>query len=487
MALIQKLISLDDLYSRTGRKIMLNDLHLTTENLKDLIYTTTGEKISLIPQCECGNLKNGYMLGKVCNICGTDVIRPFDNIEPLLWVRKFDDSIPFINPKLWGMLSAIISTKLDGLRWLSDTSYSVKTVPPVLLSIASVIGGRSYLNVINNIETIITMLQHHSSYKTILKATKLKVLLRIYKKSQAVSYSSYIPLINKKLFISETSNTGRYDTLLLADVIDLAMLAITVSNDVRLTQKKKEAATAKIISKSSKLFIDYIKDLVARKNGLARKNIYGTRVHFSFRAVVSSLSNKKRYDTIEVPWIVGVTTLRPFLINKLYGLGYTLKQADKMLLEACFIYNPLLDDLLKEMIASHPEKGLPILMNRNPTLGAGSIHYLVISKFKTDINDMTIGISKLIAKSLNLDYDGDSINSMLIIGKELQDLAKVFKPLYNVPQFGNYKVSGNLNLPKTQVMTLSTYFNEKTLDAKKCMVFDKIMKLAETDVLDLTK
>lgn len=404
MALIQKLINLDNLFQQVNRKIILNDMTLADENIKDIIYTSAGEHVSLIPQCTCGELTGGYMIGKVCNACGTDVVKPFDNIDPLLWIRKFDDDIPWINPKFWLMLTNIISTTMDGLRWLSDTTYKPKKVPPILISISEILGGRSYLNVINNIEKIILILKATPSYKTIPKATKLNLIHKLYKREKKTLFSSYIPLINKNLFINETSPTNNYSTLLLADIIDLALLAVSVSNDVKLTQKKKENSTAKIISQTADLFLKYTKELVARKEGLVRKNIYGSRTHFSFRAVITALPYNYDYDTITVPWIVGLSTFRPHLINKLLKLGWTLKKASDYIYESCYVYSKLIDDLLKELIAEAPGKGIAVMLNRNPSLGASSIQLVYIVEFIFGNN--TMGISKLIAKGFNADYDG---------------------------------------------------------------------------------
>jgi len=405
MALVQKLINLDDLFQQVQRKIILNDLNLTDENIKDIIYTTAGEHISLVPQCTCGELKGGYMLGKVCNACGTDVIKPFDNIDPLLWIRKFDADIPFINPKFWLMLTNIISTNVDGLRWLSDTTYKPKKVPPILLSISEIIGGRSYLNVVNNIEKIIMMLKANPTFKaSISKSTKLDLIHTLFRREKDILFTKYLPLINKNLFISETSNTGNYSTLLLADIIDLALLAVSVSNDVNLSQKKKENSTAKIISQSANLFLNYTKELVAKKPGLVRKNIYGTRTHFSFRAVITALPATYDYDTIIVPFVVGVSTFRPHLLNKLLRMGWTLKKASAKLYEACYVYSELIDSLLKELIAEAPGKGISVMLNRNPSLSQSSIQLLSIVEFKFGSN--TMAISKLIAKGFNADYDG---------------------------------------------------------------------------------
>jgi len=403
MALIQAYISLDNLYQQVNRKILLNNIKLSTDDIKDLIYTTYEDEVSMLPKCECGYYNKTYLLGKECPKCGTTAIRPFDNIEPILWIEKFADDLPFINPKFWADLSRIISTKLDGLRWLSDTSYNPPIVPQALLALKSIIGGRGYKNVLHNLKNIIIFLKHNSYFKTLPKQTKLDALLNRYEKDEHLLLSNHIPLINKKLFVMEKTSKGNFTTVLLSDIIDLALLAINTANDFSITPKRLETNTAKIISKSANLFTNYVKDLVSRKGGLIRKNIYGTRAHFTFRCVVSSLNKEYDYDTLHVPWLVLTTTFRPHVLNKLLRRGYSYKEASEKIFQATLHYDAEIAKIGNELIKESRYKGIAVLGNRNPTLSSGSFALVYITKFKDDIEDRTISISSMIAPSMNMD------------------------------------------------------------------------------------
>ena len=365
MALVQAYINLDDFYHQVERKILVNNLKLSSDNIRDFIYTTYDSEISMIPQCECGYYKGGYLLGRECPRCNTTVINVFDAIDPILWIEKFDTDLPFINPKFWADLSRVISTKIDGLRWLSDTSYNPPSIPPVLLGLKEIIGGRSYKNVVNNLEKIIIFLKHNSYFKVMSKQVKLDAILKLYKKDNDKILSNHLPLINKKLFIMETTNKGNYTPALLSDIIDLVILAINTSNNVITTPKKMETNTAKIISKSAELFTNYVKDLVSKKGGLIRKNIYGTRANFTFRCVVSSLGNDYDYDTIHVPWEILCTTFRPHVFSKLRQRGYTYKKASAKLFAAVLKYDEEIAEIGRELIDEAPNKGIAVLANRN--------------------------------------------------------------------------------------------------------------------------
>ena len=483
MAIIQALIDHDHMFARTDRKIILNNLSLTDAGLKELIYTTYENEISLIPSCECGHYKKAYLLGRECPICHTTVIKSFDNIQPILWIEKFDENIPFINPKFWADLSKIMNSKIDSLQWLADTSYNPKKIPPYLHNIKEIIGGRSYLNVINNIDKIFKYLFNNSSFKTLSKQIRLKELYIVYKKNKHILFNNYIPLINKKLFVVENTNKGNYTFMILADIIDLAMLAVSSNNDPTITQKKKERNTAKIVAKSAQLFVKYTRDMVSKKGGLARKNIYGTRAHFTFRAVISSLRSIYDYDTIHVPWQIGPTVFRPQLINKLFKRGFTVIEASDLLHRATLRYDPLIDELLQELIDESPYKGLPVLANRNPSLLIGSIQRVFITKFKKDVTDNTVSISILIIKAPNGDFDGDELNFSLLLDNYLAETAEKYAPHVNIPAMDIFKISGNLNLPATSSLTLTNYLSIEEPEAEEDPVADMIIQIEKETTL----
>jgi len=365
MAIIQSYINLDDLYQQVERKLLLNNIKLSSDNIKDLIYTTYDDEISMVPQCECGYFKKAYLLNRTCPRCNTTVVKVFDSVQPILWLEKFEKDLAFINPKFWADLAKTISTKVDGLRWLSDTTYNPPSVPPVLLGLKEIIGGRSYLNVVNNLEKIIIFLKHNSGYKTLSKQVRLDALLKLVVEDKDKIFSDHLPLINKKLFVMETTNKGNYTSVLLSDIIDLALLAISTANDVGMTKKRIETNTAKIISKSAELFTNYLKDLVSKKGGLIRKNIYGTRAHFTFRCVVSASGVKYDYDEIHVPWNILTTTFRPHVLNKLRKRGYTQKAASAKCFKANLVFDQEIADIGDELIQESKGKGIAVLGNRN--------------------------------------------------------------------------------------------------------------------------
>ena len=405
MPIIQELISHDELFLEADKKIILNDLSFVDlKDFKEKIYTIYDKEISLIPTCECEYFKGEYLKGKICPRCKTEVASVYDNLMPIFWVRKFKDDIPFVNPKFWAMLAKLIYNKYDALRYLSDTYYNPKNKPPIFTMLKTIIGERSYKNLINNFDKIFNYLLNNSTYKS--KQKKLENLYSIYKNNKNKIFSNYLPLHNKKLFVMERNIKGDFTSSVVSEAVNLATDIVFTINNLATDKRKLENKTAQLISGIVDLFHNYNNEFIGKKGGLIRRNIYGTRSHFTFRYVVSSLKATFDYDTIHVPWEVGPVVFRPHLLGKLLRLNYSLKEAQAYLDRVVKSYDPRIDQLLQELIDESPYKGIPTLANRNPSLGKGSIHLVYITKFKKDPEETSVGISIMIAPSLNMDFDG---------------------------------------------------------------------------------
>jgi len=410
MPVVQSLISHDELFQEVRNKILLNNISLTNmADVKDKIYTIYEKDISLIPQCSCGYYKGEYLKGEICPRCKEVVTSVYDELKPVFWVYKFREDLPFINPKFWAMLSRVIYKNLDALRYLADTNYNPKNKPPIFEHLKILLGGRGYKKVVNNLEKIILYLLSNSSYKTKSKRDKLNLLLKIYREEKDKIFSNYLPLFDRKLFVMEKDIRGNFTSHVLSDAIDIATDIVLTVNSLDVSERKLENKTGKLISSIATLFTKYLTEFVAKKGGLLRRNIYGSRSHFTFRYVISSLDPRYDYDIIRVPWEVGPVVFRPHLLGKLLRRGFSLKEAQKLLDKSVKHYHPLLDELMQELIDESPYKGIPCLANRNPSLGKGSIHLVYITEFKKDPEETTVDLSVLIAPSLNADYDGAMI------------------------------------------------------------------------------
>ena len=418
MGIVQKYISLDQYYrSTSGTKIILNDLdEFSLEDIEtvnnSLMTVYDSDVIDITPKCDCSKLKGAYLLGTVCNECGTAVIDPQEQMDPIMWLKILSPDMKFLSPHYWLMLRNVISKKIDYIRWLSDTSYNPPIeIPSFMYGLRDMLNERSYPNVINNIDKIIIFLKEQPKFKkSSHHMSNLDMLLDVYNNQKDVIFSNYLPVPNKKLFVMENTTKGKFTNLTVSDMIDLVMTWVKVSSGEK-TINRKSNSTAAVVSKLATLYSNYFATYISGKVGIFRKHAYGFRSHFTFRSVITSIPGRHEANAVEVPWVVGVTAYRPHILNKLIKRGYTYKEANKILFRVVGVYDEVIDEILKELISEARDQFLPVIIQRNPSLLQMSAIKVKIGKFKTDPKDKSLSISHLLVKNMNADFDGDENTS----------------------------------------------------------------------------
>jgi hypothetical protein len=411
MPVFQQLINFNVVFSQLSETpIIVNDLLNSTEEDKELIsslITTrySSDMITLLPSCRCGITKGEFSTNVICEYCNTVVKSSIeDDIEPSVWFRKPDGVAPLINPIVWIMLkNRFKKSSYNVIQWITDKDYRpLVKQPPVINKLIESGMVRGYNNFVDNFDAIMDYLFNMKEFK--LKKDAVDYLRIILDEKRDCLFSDYIPLLNKSLLIIEKTNVGIYVDPIITEAVDAIEMLVSIDVDFYdQNPRVKENRTVKALSKLADVYEKYFKSNLSPKPGQFRRHIFGSRSNFSFRAVISSLTDTHEYDEIHVPWGVGLTAFRPHLLNKLLKKGMDINSAIGFLLSHTEKYNPVLDQLLKELINESKETGLYVCMQRNPSLLQGSAQRVKISKFKTDPSDFTIGLSILIVKSYNAD------------------------------------------------------------------------------------
>lgn len=436
MGVSAKLVNFDELIRQsTNQPIIINDLASVTKDdravMDRLISTTyqTTDYFSNEPSCGCGKTRGGWLVGVQCEFCPTVVKNAYDQtIEPLLWMRSPDGVEALINPLIWTMLSKEFTFPKKGgfnlIEWLCNTDYQPTIPKPDELEELKEMGAvRGYNNFIQNFDLYIGYLfSLNSTVRTkrgktsrtmsgqITNATKLnarkittKSDLQVLIEEQRNSVmSGYIPLPNKTLLVIEETRIKTYVDPILTGAIEVIKTIPTIDDPLlRLSPVQKQNRTAKVLSRLAAFYYESYYTFFARKGGIYRKNIYGHRDEFSTRAVISSQTKAHKYDEVTIGWSQAVTMFKIHLTNKLLRLSFTPNQCIGFLQDYTDRYHPLLDRLLKELIAESPEKGIVNTTTRNPSLGRGSVQRMKITTIKTDVSDQTIGLSILDVNAFN--------------------------------------------------------------------------------------
>jgi hypothetical protein len=415
MGVSLKLVNFTELFFQKSSKtpIIINDFSESSEDDKEnfnrLIYTKySTDLLSNLPSCECGDLVGEHNVGIVCLNCNTPVQSMLEqDLEPVVWMRSPIGVEDLINPVVWTMLSKRFTRSgFDIIRWICDTTYkpTVKT-PPVMESVHALGVQRGYNNFVQNFDAIVNALFGLKEFRA--KKFSIDPLQTLLQEQRNCIFSKYLPLPNKSLLVIEETNVGTYVDPIITGAIDAIRTMVSIDSPLSSHNvRTKENRTVKTIAQLAEFYDNLYRTTLATKEGIFRKHVYGTRSHFSFRAVISSLTEPHEYDEIHIPWGIGISVLRIHLMNKLLRRGFTPNEGIAFLNEYAQKYHPLLDELFQALITESPYKGIPCVFQRNPSLERGSAQAMFITKVKTDPSIPTVSLSILSVRGYNADFDG---------------------------------------------------------------------------------
>lgn len=474
MGVYQKLVDFDTAFRRSQGKspIVLNDVEAFSQydvdKLNRLLSTTySGDMLTNIPTCDCENITGAYNIGVRCPRCGTEV-QPILNVDlqPKTWIRSPKGVAKLINPQVWLMLKKQFSIgNFNLILWLADRTYRPQiNEPPILREIEQIqIAGkpisRGYNYFVRNFWEILDALFSIKKINSKAKSTG-KTLRAVLHKQKNCVFSDYIPMPHRSMLVVEDTYSGSYVDEFTPEAKDAILNMAGVDSEIHgFSVEIKEGRTARFIDKYAAFFEKTYQEVIAKKEGLIRKHAIAARSHWSFRAVITSITNRHRNDEIYIPWGVATSVFRTHIIALLMQRGYTPDEIIKFLNDHAEKYHPLLDELFQEIIRNAPSgRGVAATMNRNPSLQRGSILRVYISRVKIDVGDNTVSMSILATKTLNADYDGDALQFTLLIDQEQERKFEMFAPYQNAFGLGEPRtISKAPSMPNPVLATIANY------------------------------
>jgi len=468
----------DKLFRDVGEKtIVLNDIKLENADdidaLKDKLVTIyTDNTVNTLPRCRCGKLNEEYLRGTVCDNCGSIAESIFDDLRPVLWLRADKDIGKFISPEFWLSIRLELGKSVDILRWISDplynnvTTLSAKKIIGVLQGIPGF--TRNYKWMVDNLDRLLVVL--HNS----LRKDGLKELLDLYVKYKDVVLCEYIPLLNKRMFVVEKVGKVDYMNLSTIDVLDIILYFVKNINNSKKNQRYR--AMARTNYELTEVFNDLLNTYVKGKKGIPRKLIDGFRSYFTVRGVITPILRRHRYDELDLPYPHAVVLFRPFIINYLRKeKNYTYSQLTLKLNKAVTTFDEEIYELMTRLLKKRNGHGIPVIFQRNPSLLNGSALLLRVTTIKRDPSDTSIGMSILVAKLPNADFDGDEMNLQLLIDEFLINEFKSLEPAASVFDMGSPGgISGRLTMTDPVIATISNKIGKvrakaRKLRSKKCL------------------
>lgn len=378
---------------------------LSKDQVADMIKETfaTNEANSFstnIPTCTCGMMSGSFYLGCVCPECGTTIEDVYvDKLKYKTHIHIPEPMPAVLHPTVYLMLCRIF--KKSNIDKLLD--------PDAILP--NRLDGFPQGNLFREkfIETIDRLITMKSSNRDQI-SHDIHTFLGRY---NDCIWVRDLPIMDSSLHsVSDTGDFCEY-----GDNVSDILATIWLVSEMQYCISSGKVYNKTYVEHNTAIAYEYymtyvetvLKDQLFGKDGMYRKHVLGTRCHFSFRAVISPRCGVHNSECITMPWRVAIAVYELELHNKLRKRGYNLMHSWQIIKQAEVSYDPLIDELFKELISESPfPEGLSVVFGRNPSLRPGAIYLLYVDEITTDVGNKTIGISSSIASAPNFDFDGDA-------------------------------------------------------------------------------
>lgn len=432
----------DKLAAKSTRPMFVNDFPMDTEAdrqyLQDLLvtnYNTTDVFVN-VPRCECGVLDKGYYVnakgeGKICPVCGTEAVAPTARkIESTLYIRAPEGIKKLITPLGWIILSIPVKpSRFNLISYITNPSYRElenSNRAMLLVDKFKALGIPRGLNSFyDNFELICDMIYN------LYKSDEADDWLEFTRRFKDKIFTDVLPIPSKVAFAVEHTSLGTFYDKTMSTCTEAVYSAATMNalgnyeTSSRMAQRQINTRISTILSGLADFFEMTWKANISPKQGWLRQAVYGCRMNFSFRDIITSRHEPHDYRKIGVTYKTILNCYQAMVYGKLFRRGYNHSEATNLIKSNMIHRHPLLLEILEELIDETPEdtpsfamegherfanhlttrkrkgRGLPITITRPPSLDRLSTMFLYIDK----ITEESTEISLLDVIGCNADFD----------------------------------------------------------------------------------
>lgn len=372
-------------------------------------------------RCECGATTHKINDGVKCKVCGTKVKYVDDNFDYTGWI-VLKEPYQIIHPSFYKSIEFIIGT--ETLQNILDVEHTTKDEDGHDMEIKAPDDEPYFaIGMMNFIDRFDEIMFHYINKKK----QKMAYYDDIMEHRRDV-FTSSIPVFTSLLRPFEFDAKSLYyeDTNALYMMIN--KLKTQINNEsLKLFRMKKPKLQClyNLQMKFNELYTS-IEAILSGKKGAIR-TLIGGRYNFTSRDVIVG-DPMLRIDEVSLPYSALCELLQQRIINilhKSYSMNYN--DAYNFWYRACITRNETVANIIQSLIDNDKSKrGLPLLINRNPTISYGSIFQMYCVKM-TD--GYTMGVPLQILEPMAADFDGDVLNVLLIINQAfLERASDVFNP-----------------------------------------------------------
>lgn len=413
----------------TGRGFIINKIQSTLKrDLKnpDGIYSPKfGQTLDDVNpfadryKCECGKLRSRINHNILCTECGTKVKYVDDDFGYFGWI-VLKDPYYIIHPNLYKQLEFLIGKDrlLNIITPVEEKNIDGHTVNTSTKSKDEPYAGIGMIGMYEKLDEILSFYLAKAPHKIDYYEDLLRNRRNIFTQSIPVYTTHLRPYKLDGVKFNFEDTNAIYNMMV--------KLSIEINNDklkIFRKRKSKNQLLGDLQAKFCKLYAE-LEKLVSGKKGTFR-TVFGGRYNFTSRDVIVP-NPSLRINEVVMPYKAMVELLQQSIVNilqKSYNTSYS--EAYNIWSRAQIVRDERVYQIIKGLIKDKP-RGIAVLINRNPTIGYGSI----LQMYVVDICDSyTLGLPLQILPLLGADFDGDVLNVMYIINKSFYEVAsRVLNP-----------------------------------------------------------
>ena len=365
------LINLDELFAATPGARIVNNETLVSQKLSkeftDAVYSNSDGELGFVPTCPCGATRGALKEGMPCPKCGGICSSQFiDALSHISWIGIPESMAPVLHP-IWYLI--LKSWTSIGRKDVSVIDIILNPELEVPDDLQPFIQGRGFWYFYEHADEILDILRY--KYPRTMKKTQAAEIEKFRAEYRDCMFTRKLPILHNSLHPLKCNG----DTLNYVDSTSKEILSAII--DLSTETFKQHATTVTFRQQNKTIFevyskiVAYYKSLIEEKLGgkqaMLRKHCFGSRIHFSFRSVVTPQSVALPMDEVLLPWGMMVNALKLPIMNHLMNRHHkSFVEALCLFMESLIKYNALIDKVITTIIAEYPGGRMPILLGRNP-------------------------------------------------------------------------------------------------------------------------
>lgn len=382
---LPSIINLDNLFTTTPNTLVLNGLLLekSSDEIIEIICDVAADRDDSVAVCPCENLSGNYYEGVRCPACGQICTADlFNQIRNDTWLAIPNSIVKVLNPQVYIILSKWLGNiaRIPILTSVVDMNQPVMPIPGTPF-----FTGQGFNWLYNNFDMFINhFINSHPTKSRRDSGPNIRAFLS---KTGDAIWCTKLPILSRMVQpITRHSDTVRY-----ADPeLKTLMKAIFTLGSTLISEKMMKFSIDHVERNFHAVyasFLEYTTNILtyklAKKPSVLRKHVFGTRYHMTGRSVVIAMMGNHEADEVYLPWKLGIMMYKYHIISVLINHhGMTVVDANNRVMTALKIYDHTIDLIMQKLITDCPTKGLPILLNRNPSLKLAAIQQLYVTKIK---------------------------------------------------------------------------------------------------------